>query len=643
MKCPHCGAAARSGTLFCEQCGSKLEKVCPKCAAMVPVEARFCGVCGQATAEPSGPPGRAEAPHKHLAAAAASPERRHITVMFCDVVGSTALSERLDPEHLRDVLRTYQNICADAIARFDGHLAKYIGDGILAYFGYPRAHDDDARRAVHAGLRICRDIEHLKTDDLDRLVRVAVRIGIHTGLVVAGEMGAGAVRESHAIVGETPNLAARLQELAAPNTVLLSEATFHLIERYFECRPLGPHALKGLVHPVSIFEACSVRAEPERDRHVLPIGRDEELAFLLGRWQRVSDNEGQAVLLSGEAGIGKSCLLDALKDRVIAERGLCRACQCSPYGKNSVLQPAVDFITRALKLTDEQQPPEKLAKIETALRRYDLATPENVAIYAALLSIPVDGNYRLPEMTPAERRQRIMGALLAWLTAEAEAQKMLFIVEDLHWVDASTADFLGLVLEQLATLPILAVFAFRPEFMVPWPPRSHISTLALGRLGPEAAQAITARVSGRKRLPSPVIEQILAKTDGIPLFVEELTKMVLGSGLLIEQDDQYQLAGALPPLAIPTTLRDSLMARLDRLGRERHAMQMAAVFGREFGFQMLQVALGTDSEALERDLAALVRAEMLYRRGLPPAATYFFKHALIHDTAYPWLCENAAA
>ncbi len=261
-------------------------------------------------------------------------------------------------------------------------------------------------------------------------------------------------------------------------------------------------------------------------------------------------------------------------------------------------------------------------------------------MYAALLSIPTEANYRLPEMAPAERRRRMMGALLAWLAAEAEAQKMLFIVEDLHWVDASTADFLGLVLEQLATLPILAVFAFRPEFIVPWPPRSHISTLALGRLGREAAQAITARVSGRKRLPSPVVEQILAKTDGIPLFVEELTKMVLGSGLLIEQDDYYQLAGALPPLAIPTTLRDSLMARLDRLGRERHVMQMAAVFGREFGFQMLQAVLGTDAEALERDLAALVRAEILYRRGLPPAATYFFKHALIHDTAYETLLKS---
>lgn len=639
MKCPHCGAAARSGTLFCEQCGSKLEKVCHKCAATLPVEARFCGACGQAVAELSGPVASAGPGDEHFPPEATS-ERRHITVMFCDLVGSTALSERLDPEHLREVLGAYQNLCADAIACFDGYLARSVGDGILAYFGYPRAHEDDARRAVHAALLISRDIARLKTDERDQSIKLAVRIGIHTGLVVAGEMGARSVRESHAIVGVTPNLAARLQELAAPNNVLISEATFHLVERYFECRSLGPHALKGLAHPIPVFEARFVRAEPERDRHVLPIGRDQELAFLLGHWQRVSNKEGQAVLLSGEAGIGKSCLLDALKDRVVAEGGSWLACQCSPYDKNSVLHPAVDLITHAMKLTDEQPASEKLAKIATALRRHGLATPENVAMYAALLSIPTEANYRLPEMAPAERRLRIMGALIAWLTAEAQAQKMLFIVEDLHWADASTADFLGLVLEQLATLPILAVFAFRPDFIVPWAPRSHISTLALGRLGREAAQAITARVSGRKRLPSPVVEQILVKTDGIPLFVEELTKMVLGSGLLIEQDDHYQLAGALPPLAIPTTLRDSLMARLDRLGGERHAMQMAAVFGREFRFQMLQAALGTDADRLDRDLAALVQAEILYRRGLPPAATYFFKHALVHDTAYETLLKS---
>jgi tetratricopeptide (TPR) repeat protein len=510
------------------------------------------------------------------------------------------------------------------------------------------AHEDDAQRAVRAGLGIIEAMGQLHTSlGQEREVHLAVRLGIHTGLVVVGDVGGGARQEQLAL-GETPNVAARLQGIAAPNTLVISAATFQLLGGFFACQPLGTPLLKGLAQPLAVYQVlyesmARTRLEALGSTALTPlVGREQEIGLLLGRWAQVKDGFGQVVLLSGEAGIGKSRLVQVLTEHVAAEpQAWLTPCQCSPYYQNTALYPMIDLLERvALRFEREESPQQKLRKLEGFSVQYGLPLEDAVPLFAALLSLPLSADYAPLTMSPELQKQKTLHALLTITLRIAAQQPVLFVMEDLHWVDPSTLEFLCLLVDQGPTARILALFTFRPDFSPPWSGRSHLTQVTVTRLPRHQAAAMTDRVAHGKALPPEVEAQVVAKTDGVPLFVEELTKMVLESGLLQEQAERYALTGPLPPLAIPTTLHDSLMARLDRLAAVKALAQLAATLGREFSYELLQAVSPWDEDTLQRGLQQLVAAEFLYQQGLPPQATYRFKHALIQDAAYQSLLKS---
>jgi TOMM system kinase/cyclase fusion protein len=575
-------------------------------------------------------------------------ERRQLTVLFCDLVDSTALASQLDPEELREVVRAYQEACAKVIARFEGHIAQYLGDGLLVYFGYPRAHEDDAQRAVRAGLGMIEALGQLNTRlAQERGVQLAVRLGCHTGLVVVGDLGGG-TRQEQLAVGETPNLAARLQGMAAPNTLVISAATCQLLGGFFACQSLGTQFLKGFAQPLEVYQVryesmARSRLEAAGRTSLTPlVGREPDIALLRERWAQVKDGLGQVVLLSGEAGIGKSRLVQVLKEQVAAEpQAWLTPCQCSPYYQNTALYPMIDLLERVvLRFEREESLEQKLRKLEGFVVQYGLPLAEVVPLFAALLSLPLPADYAPLTVSPEQQKQKTLQALLTILLRIAAQQPMLFVMEDLHWVDPSTLELLTLLVDQGPTARILALWTFRPDFSPPWTGRSHLTQVTLPRLPRRQAAEMTGRVAHGKAMPPEVVEQVVAKTDGVPLFVEELTKMVLESGLLQEREERYELTSPLQPLAIPTTLHDSLMARLDRLATVKGMAQLGATLGREFSYELLQAVAPWDEGTLQRGLHQLVAAEFLYQRGLPPQATYLFKHALIQDVAYQSLLKS---
>jgi TOMM system kinase/cyclase fusion protein len=584
----------------------------------------------------------------HVAPSVPEAERRQLTVLFCDLVDSTVLARQLDPEELREVVRAYQDTCARVIARFEGHIAQYLGDGLLVYFGYPLAHEDDAQRAVRAGLGMIEALGQLNTRLAQkRGVQLAVRLGCHTGLVVVGEVGGG-TRQEQLALGETPNLAARLQGLAAPNTLLISAATLQLLRGFFACQSLGTQLLKGFAQPMDVYQVLAESTARSRldavgSTGLTPlVGREQEMGLLLERWVQVKDGLGQVVLLSGEAGIGKSRLVQMLKEQVAAEpQAWLTPCQCSPYHQNTALYPWIDLLERiALRFEREESPQQKLGKLAGFVVQYGLPLAETVPLFAALLSLPLGADYAPLTESPAQQKQKTMQALLTILLRIAAQQPVLFVMEDLHWVDPSTLELLSLLVDQGPTARILALLTFRPDFSPPWTGRSHLTQITLNRLPRRQAAEMTSQVVQGKALPPEVLEQVVAKTDGVPLFVEELTKMVLESGLLQERAERYELTGPLPPLAIPATLHDSLMARLDRLAMVKGLAQLGATLGREFSYALLQAVSPWDEATLRRGLQQLVAAELLYQQGLPPHATYLFKHALIQDAAYQSLLRS---
>jgi class 3 adenylate cyclase/tetratricopeptide (TPR) repeat protein len=573
-------------------------------------------------------------------------ERRQLTVLFCDLVDSTTLARQLDPEDYREVVRAYQATCAAVIQRFDGYIAQYLGDGLLVYFGYPQAHEDDAQRAVRAGLEILGALapleERLATD---KGIRLAVRLGIHTGLVVIGAMGAGGRQEQLAL-GDTPNMAARLQGLAAPDTVVVSDATWRLVHGYFACDDLGPQTLKGVEMPVQAYRVLGTSGAQSRLDVVSPrgltplVGREAEVTLLRERWAQARDGLGQVVLLSGEAGIGKSRLVQVLHEHIAAEPHTRLEWRCSPYAQQSPLHPVIAHLHRLLRWRPDDTPAEKLHTLEETLTAYGLALPEMVPLFAALLSLPLPERYPPLTLTPERQKQKTLDALLAWLLIEATRQPVLFIVEDLHWIDPSTLEFLTLFLDQGPAARLLTLLTCRPEFRSPWGFRAHLTSLTLNRLPRPQVPQMIGRITSGKALPPEVVEQIVTKTDGVPLFVEELTKMVLESGLLREGEDHYELTGPLPPFAIPATLHDSLMARLDRLATVKDVAQLGATIGRTFAYELLQAVSPLDEATLQHSLRQLVEAELVYQRGMPPQAIYMFKHALIQDAAYQSLLRS---
>jgi len=572
-----------------------------------------------------------------------APERRHLTVMICDLVGSTALSARLDPEDMRAVIDAYHAACARITRTYDGFLAEFRGDGILAYFGYPRAHEDDAERTVRAGLDIIAAVGRLETRAAEPL---AVRIGIASGLVVIGELSReGALRE-HAVVGDTPHLAARLQTLAEPGTVVVAASTRRLLGDLFRLRDLGQHEVKGIAAPVAAWAVEGVSDSESRFEAVRAaglsdlIGREDELDFLLERQRLAWNGEGQIVLISGEAGIGKSRLAAALAERVAGEPHTRLRYQCSPYHTNSALRPFIAQLERAAGFKTDDTSEQRLDKLEAVLAMGASQVQTVAPLFAALLSLPFGGRYPPLALSPTQQRRRTLAALLDQFEGLARRQPILLSFEDAHWADATSLELLDLTVERVRRLPVLALFTFRPEFEPPWAGLPNVATLTLGRLDRDDVENMVARLTGGHVLPAEVTEQIVAKTDGNPLFVEELTKTVLEAGILIESHDGYRLEGPLPPLAIPQTLQDSLMARLDRRAPAREIAQIGAAIGRDFSYSLLRALVGRDETALKHGLDQLEQAGLVFRRGEPPDAAYSFKHVLVRDAAYESLLKS---
>jgi class 3 adenylate cyclase/predicted ATPase len=567
-------------------------------------------------------------------------ERRQITVMFSDLVGSTALSARMDPEDLREVISAYQKCVAETVQRFGGFVAKYMGDGALIYFGYPQAHEDDAERAVRAGLALVAAVSGLKTH-----APLQARIGIATGLVVVGDLiGAGETQE-RGIVGETPNLAARLQGVAEPNSVVIAEGTRKLLGNLFELEDLGPLGLKGIegpargwraLRPASVesrFEALHASGMTEL------VGREEELKLLLRRWSRAKNGEGQVVLLSGEAGIGKSRLTAALLQSVAAEPHIRLRYFCSPQHTNSTLYPIIGQMERAAAATQGDTPQAKLDKLD-ALLAHSSTTAVDAALFAEMLSLPNDGRYPALELTPQQRRERTLDALIAQVETLARKNPVLMIFEDAHWADPTSLELFGRVLRRIATHCVLLLITFRPEFNPPWLGQPHVTSLTINRLTRREVEAIIDRVVGNKLLPANVLQDIIERTDGIPLFVEEMTKAVVEA----ESDGTAERVAATvpsPALAVPATLQASLMARLDRLGGPaKEVAQIGAAIGREFSHALLAAVVDKREAELRSALDRIVAAGLLFRQGLPPQASYLFKHALVQDAAYGTLLRE---
>ncbi len=574
-------------------------------------------------------------------------ERRQLTVMFCDLVGSTALSARLDPSDLRALIGAYHRCVAAVVERTGGFVAKYMGDGVLAYFGYPRADEHDAERAVRAGLKLVEAVGQLQ-----ELQPLQVRVGIGTGPVVVGDLiGKGAAQEQ-AVVGETPNLAARLQALAEPGTVVIGPSTRRLTGGLFDYEDLGAVEIKGFAAPVMASRVlresgAESRFEARHGPDLTPlVGRGEELALLQRRWQQAKSGEGCVVLVSGEPGIGKSRLAQTLLDRLSGEPHTRLRLFCSPHHQDHALYPTITQLERAAGFRREDTAAQQLDKLEAVLAQATNDLGEAALLLAALLSLPAGERYPPLDLTPQKQREKTLRALVAQVEGLAVRQPVLLLFEDVQWGDPSSLELLDLIIDRAPALPLLLIVTFRPEFTPPWTGRPHVSWLGLNRLAPRQRAEMIAGVTGGKPLPQEIAAQIIDRTDGVPLFVEELTKAVVESGIVTDVGDRYTAAGPVAPLAIPASLQASLLARLDRLAPVREVAQIGAALGRQFSHELIAAVAvpgsgpGMPQPQLDDALAQLVGAELIYRRGTPPDAEYTFKHALVQDAAYSTLLRS---
>lgn len=569
-------------------------------------------------------------------------ERRHITVLFCDLAGSTELSHKLDPEDLREVMRRYQEVAGRVVERYEGHVAQYLGDGMMVYFGWPQAHGGEAERAVHTGLEIIDEVKRL-----DTLVPLSVRVGIATGLVVVGETGDGDASSPKSAIGETPNIAARLQALAAPNTVVISPVTMSLAGEAFQYADVGEQNLKGVDEPLHVWRVAGLQGDDSESESIGPhdklrlVGRDEEIGLLRRAWLQSKEKYGQVVLISGEAGIGKSALVQTLAAQLRLE-GMPRIfIRCSAHHTSSELYPVIAHVKRVIGWRSDVMVADHLEQLERTLESYGLPLDEFVPPLASLLSVPLpEARYSGPALSSQELKQKTLDCLTEWQLEEAERQPTAMIFEDLHWADPSTLEMLGLLIEQAATTSLLLVLTFRPDFT---PPRQHHSNhtpITLNRLERPHVEALVKQLAGGKEVAHEVMQLIIHKTDGVPLYVEEFTKTILTSGILRETTDRFEQTGPLSAVTIPATLHESLMARLDRLPAAREIAQLGAVLGREFAYEMIQALSHVDDSILRGSLSQLVEGELLYQRGRPPRAKYIFKHALIQDAAYQSLLRR---
>jgi class 3 adenylate cyclase len=565
-------------------------------------------------------------------------ERRQLTVMFTDLVDSTMLASRLDPEEYGEVIAAYNRCVAEVVGWFDGFLAKYLGDGVLVYFGYPAAHEDDAERAIRAGLELTRRVAALSGGGAP----LSARVGIATGLVVVGEISGG---EANSVVGETPNLAARLQAAAPPGGVIIAPPTRRLAGDWFRYRDLGARPLKGIAEPMPLTQVldeqpAESRFAATRTALLTPfVGREQEIGLLLDRWRLASEGEGQVVVLSGEPGIGKSRISEILRER-IAETGTRIRYQCSPYYTNTPLYPVAAQLRAAARIEPDDRPAAKLDKLERLVVPSDVEADATVPLLADLLAIPTADHYPALTMGPELRKVRTLRALADQLFALAVQRPVLVLLEDAHWIDPTTRELIDSVVEPIGRWRVMLLVTCRPEFQNVWGSHSHVTTLTVNRLGRRQCGDLIGQVAGGRPLPETITHAIIHRADGVPLFVEELTKSVLESGLLREVDGQLVVNGALPPLAIPTTLQGSLLARLDRLSTTREVAQVGAAIGREFDYELLAAVAALPETQLHAALSQLEASGLVFRRGSLPEAVYTFKHALVQDAAHDSLLRS---
>ncbi|MEX2519935.1 MAG: adenylate/guanylate cyclase domain-containing protein [Paracoccaceae bacterium] len=637
--CAACGADPAPGARFCHQCGVALAVSCGGCGAELPQGAKFCPMCGVAAGLPSALPPRAEADALNLSGDA---ERRQMTILFSDLVGSTPISEALDPEELRDLLSAYRRICADAVERMGGVVTKLIGDGLDAHFGYPVDYEDSAQRAVRAALEIAAAVPGLKARFSGFEVPLAARIGVHTGLVVVGDVGSGALREVQGVIGDTPNVAARLQALAEPGQVVIGQATFRLVSNDFLFRSLGDRALKGVAAPVGcyvVLAEATERAPAVKGVQTALIGREGELAILKQNWRRASGGDGQTVLLTGEAGIGKSRITETLLEDLrenpdFAELRLF----ASSIHAATAFRPFIKEFARRAGFTDGEDAAARTGKLEALADSLKLDKDIYMPPLAATLSVDLGGRY--PHVAdPSMVKNRFQAACAALIDQAAGEKTLLLLIEDLHWADPSTLEFINQWITETARRRCLLILTFRPSFDGGWRDESHLSTLNLNRLSRIESRELIARVA-IKPLPEEVAATIVQRTDGVPLFIEELTKMVLESELIEETETEYRLSGPLPLLAIPDSLQNSLMARLDRLASVKEVAQIAAAIGRRFRQGLLASVTRAPAAELQAALDRLIDAELMQRYGFPPDVEYEFRHALVQDAAYSSMLKS---
>ena len=638
MKCPFCHSEQLDHGKFCDVCGAPLAVVhCPACNEANRLNARFCASCGNPLISDSVQSVDSSTLVSHPAEPA---ERRLLTVLFCDLVGSTALSVDLDPEDLREVIGTYSHQCAEVITAAGGYVSRYVGDGVLAYFGYPQAHEDDPERAIRAGLELARAISGL---ELKLTMPLQVRVGVATGIVVVDSVtGEGAAKEG-GVVGVTPNLAARLQAIAEAGQVIISQSTWELTQGFFDCADLGLITVKGLPNPVRawrVLEASPVRSRFEA-RHGSKltglVGRNEEIALLMRRWKQAVQGEGNVVLISGEPGIGKSRIAHVLLERIRDAPHIRIRQFCSPHYQHSALHPIIEHLKDAAGFRSNDTDEQRLKKLEAVVEDTEQRS-EAVGLLAAMLSIPAGDRFRPMDLAPQQLKEKTIRVLGAQLKHLAARHPVLYIMEDLHWIDPTTLEVLNLLVERVSSLPILIVFTFRPGFSAPWVGLSNVTTLILNRLKRSQRAEMVERLTSGKKLPNQVVDEIVDRTDGVPLFIEELTKVVVESGVLSATHDLSAARQA--ALSIPTTLGASLLARLDRSPQMRSVAQIGAALGRRFSHDMISAVAQMPQRELDHALAQLVNAELLFQRGTAADAEYTFKHALVQDAAYGTLLRQ---
>ncbi|MGH8900620.1 MAG: AAA family ATPase [Egibacteraceae bacterium] len=629
MTCICCGRENAASARFCSNCGTQLGQACLTCGFENPAESKFCGGCGARLQE--------------VWTEDAQGERRQLTVLFCDMVGATPLSQLLDPEDLRDLIVTYQSICGDAVLAHEGHVAQYLGDGVVVYFGYPRSHEDEAQRAVRCGLDILRGVEAVR--DSGRIPHDAaldVRLGAHTGRVVVGPVGAGERRDRIAL-GDTPNIAARIQSEAEPGTLVVSEVTWKIVEGYFTGKCLGPWKLKGVSRPMRLWLVTG--ENPSRERVEVAsmltpfVGRERERSFLERAWKDSRTGRSNFVLLRGDPGMGKSRLAQLFCEQMQFPAADLVVMRAIPYNTNSPFHLVIELVERKFGLEHTQTPTERLEEVEKGLRGLGLAEPEAVVLLASLLSIPTGDEYASFDLSPARRRIRTMELLGQFIVAIAHARPTVLLIEDLHWADTSTLEFLELLVTTAPDVPLLGVFTARCELELSWAGAPALRTIELSRFRRAEAEAIVRGIALGKTLPSEVLQQIITRSDGVPLFVEELTRSILDSGMLSERAVSWEAVGPVTA-EIPATMDASLASRIDRLGASRATVQLAATIGREFSFELLREVSERDEATLRQDLERLLQAGLAWSAD-NEADTFVFKHALVHDAAYNSLLRSA--